>query len=167
MWRGNFAGRDQDCVETAITDRLIGICSEPDFGCCGNSAALPLMDRLGGILEADTRFYFHEDQKMAPARDDVDLAEGASPATRQNSEPLGDQKGGGAAFSRNSTRNAACRSGRTARLGRESGPSLAVIHRILREDQCTLVDLATRSSGGKRNFADCILDRNTFQCLAQ
>jgi hypothetical protein len=67
----------------------------------GDSAALPLIDRLGGILKGRARFYFHKDQKMAPARDDVDFANRAAPATRQDAESFGNQKGGSAALRRN------------------------------------------------------------------
>jgi len=62
---------------------------------------LSLIDRLGSILKSRARVYFHDDQKMAPARDDADFANRAAPATREDAKSLSNQKGGSPAFRRN------------------------------------------------------------------
>ena len=72
-------------------------------------------DGLGGVVELAARLHLDEDQHAAAARHDVDLADRAAPAPRQDAIAFGDQKGGGAALRREPERNAtATRSGRGA-----------------------------------------------------
>jgi len=94
----NLARRHQDRIETDITDHVVRICSQPYLGGGGDSPALPLADRLCGLIETGARLHFGEDQEVTPARDDIDFAQRASPASRENAEPLCDQESGGAAF---------------------------------------------------------------------
>jgi len=65
-------------------------------------AALPRVDWFSRVLKARACFYLYEHQQPTPARDDVNFADRAAPATRQDTEALGDEESGGAAFSRNS-----------------------------------------------------------------
>jgi len=88
----NFAGCNENCIKTTIADVRVRICREPDFSGGGDSAALPLIDRLGGILKGGARFNFHKDQKMAPARDDVDFANRAAPRRARMRNPLAIRK---------------------------------------------------------------------------
>ena len=59
------------------------------------------MTDFGRVVERRARLDLDEDQQRARrARDDVDLAERALPAPRQDAIALGDQTGGGAALRR-------------------------------------------------------------------
>lgn len=99
---GNFAWRHQNCIESAISDRFIRICRQPNLRRSRNPTALPLVDRFGGLLEARARLYLYEDQQLTPARDDIDFTDRAAPAPRQNSKALGNQEGRGATLGGNS-----------------------------------------------------------------
>src|SRR5258708_38965472 len=88
----NFAGRHQNRIKPNIAECLVGVGSEPNLRCGCNAPALPLVDGFGRLIECGARFYFGEDQKLAPARDDVDFTEWTSPASRQNAESLPDQQ---------------------------------------------------------------------------
>jgi hypothetical protein len=96
----NSARRHQERIETDITNRFIWICREPYFGGSGNSSTLPLMNGFRSLIKAGARFYFSEDQKVTPSRDNVDFAERASPTPRQNAKSLCDQESGSTAFGR-------------------------------------------------------------------
>ena len=162
---GNFAWRHQNCIESAISDRFIRICRQPNLRRSRNPTALPLVDRFGGLLEARARLYLYEDQQLTPARHDIDFTDRAAPAPRQNSKALAIRKAAARLSAEIPTRNAACRSGRGRRFDGERGSSLAVISHIPGEIERTLIDLAARTSGDKGNFAHCVLDRNAPQRL--
>jgi hypothetical protein len=86
-----------------LTDELesanAGSC-EPHFRGGGNSPALMLIDRLRRFIKAGAGLHFSKDQKLTSACDDIDFAQRASPAPRENAESPWDQKSGGAAFGR-------------------------------------------------------------------
>ena len=94
----NFTRRYQDRVETDIADKFIRIRCKPYFSSGRNPSALALVDRFRSLIKAGTCFHLCKHQKPTPARDDVDFAERASPAPRQNAESLRDQESGGPAF---------------------------------------------------------------------
>src|SRR5258708_9768394 len=81
---------------------MVALAGEPGLGGGGDAGSLPVGDRRGRLLEIVPRVLLDENQEMPAARDDVDLADRAAPAPRQDAESLGDEIGGGAAFSRNS-----------------------------------------------------------------
>src|SRR5262249_43138658 len=64
--------------------------------------ALPVGDRPGGVVERRARLDLDEDQEAAAARDDVDLADRAAPAPRNDAEALGDEQHRGPALGRDS-----------------------------------------------------------------
>src|SRR5580704_13029990 len=94
------AGRDQDGVDAHVLERVIALAGEPGFGGGRDARALAVGDRPGRILDRVARLHLDEDQKPSAARDDVDLADWAAPAPRQDTVALGDQEGRGAAFGR-------------------------------------------------------------------
>jgi len=94
----NFTRRYQDSVETDIADKIVRICCEPYFGSGRNPPALALVDRFRSLIKAGTCFHLRKHQKLTSACDDVDFAERASPAPRQNAESLRDQESCGPAF---------------------------------------------------------------------
>ena len=100
--------------------RGVRVVREPDLGGGRDALALALGHRPGGIVEVLARLDLDEDQQRAAAGDDVDLADRAAPAPRQDAKALGDQKSGGAALRRNagSERNLALRAGSFTRICR-------------------------------------------------
>ena len=82
-------------------------CGHPGLRASQASAAAAMRarwrvgDRPGGIVEVLARLDLDEDQQAAPAGDDVDLADRAAPAPRQDAKALGDEKGRRPAFRRN------------------------------------------------------------------
>ena len=98
MCRGILPRHDQDGVEAQVLNVGLRIIREPDFrrGC--DAPLRARRDRLRGVVERGARFHFDEDQRLAAAGDDVDLAERAFQAPRQNAIALGDELCGGAAL---------------------------------------------------------------------
>ena len=96
----NFAWRHQNRIKADITNRFVRVCCEPNL--CGgcDPPTLPLANRFRSLIEVGPRFHLGEDQELAPACDDIDFAERAPPASRQNAESLCDQEDRGAAFCR-------------------------------------------------------------------
>ena len=117
---------------------------------------------------ARARLHFDEDQQMAAGGDDVDFAERAFPAPRQNAIAFADQPGGGAAFGG----KAEAEGRHSLRARRRLSPTgcaayAGAIAGIFREFERALIDLAARTSGGKRHFADRVLDRDALERMAQ
>jgi hypothetical protein len=83
-------------------NRLVRICGQPDLSGCGNPSALPLIDRFSGFGKAGPCLDLGEHEEMTAPGDDIDLAQGTSPASCQNTEAFRDQERRRPAFSRNS-----------------------------------------------------------------
>src|SRR5262249_56455745 len=89
---GNAARRHQHGVEADIANAGIGIAREPGLGGADDARALAIGHRPGGVIERVARLDLDEYEQRAAARDDVDLAERAPPAPRQDAKALGDQE---------------------------------------------------------------------------
>ena len=108
------------------------------------------------------------------ARDDVDFADRAFPAPRQDAEALGDQQSGGAALRRNAELKARPAAPGAAPLWRPA-PAFGAAARVIarhRRHPCAsveraLIDLAARPAGRQRDLADRVLDRDARQRPAQ
>src|SRR6476619_89164 len=72
----------------------------PCLGGGGDAQALAWGHRPGGIVEVRARLDLDEDQQVAAAGDDVDLAHRAAPAPRQDAKALDDQECGRSALGR-------------------------------------------------------------------
>jgi len=100
----NFAGRNDESIESNISDRVVRVHREPNLGGSRNMLPLP-QHRFCSLFETPARFYFCEHQEMARACNNNNFTKWASSPSRQNAESFSDEKSG-----RNA--NAACRSGR-------------------------------------------------------
>ena len=102
MWRGIFPGA------TKIASNRQSLIVSSGFAASQTSAAAAIRRRCRGLTEFSrslkirSRLHLYKHQQPTPARDDVDFAERAAPAARQDAEALGDQESGGAALCRNS-----------------------------------------------------------------
>src|SRR3954464_7196989 len=102
--RGNVtrdaAGRDQHGVEADVVNAVIGMTGQPDLGGGGDARLLPIGHRPCRIIQLCARFHLHEHEQMSAAGDDIDLAQRALPASRQNAETLCDEEARRAALGR-------------------------------------------------------------------
>src|SRR5262249_61721046 len=85
------AGSDQHGIEANVADAVVRKAREPGFGGADNAGALALGDRPGRVIELFARLDLDEHQEMPAPRDDVDLAERASEAARQDAKAFCDQ----------------------------------------------------------------------------
>jgi hypothetical protein len=93
--------RNQHGVEADVLYGTVGMGGEPRLGGGDDARALAVGDRPSGIVKVFARLHLDKNQQLAASRVDVDLADRRAETPRQNSESLGDEKGGGAAFGRN------------------------------------------------------------------
>jgi hypothetical protein len=140
--------RDQHGVEANVLYGMRGIGGKPRVGGCDNARPLPTGDRPRGIVKALARLHFDEDQQLAPARNDIDLANGRPIPTREDAEALGDEEGRSRGWAR----------------GR-SGSCIGAA--ILRELQRVLVDFAARAPGDGRDFGHGFLHRQAPKRAAE
>src|SRR5215470_11306379 len=84
--------RDQHGVEADVGNARVGMIGEPGFGGRDDAAALALGHRPGGIVELVARLDLDEHEQAAPPCHDVDLADRAAIAPRQDAEALGNQQ---------------------------------------------------------------------------
>src|ERR1700686_986754 len=94
------ARRHQYGIETHVLERMITLAGEPGLGGRHDTGPLAVGDRPGRVVEFVPRLHLDEDQQAPAGRDDVDLADRAAPAPRQDAKAFGDEIGGGAAFRR-------------------------------------------------------------------
>ena len=106
--------------------------------------------------------------RRAAAGDDVDLADRALPAPRQDAKALGDQQHRRPAFGRQAgaERDLTLRP-RAAAEHRAGARALIGHRRGLGERQRALVDLAARPAGDGGDLADRLLHRHALERLAQ
>src|SRR5215471_2944547 len=88
----NTAGRHQHGIETDIADAIIGVLREPRLGGGGDAQALAIGDRPCGVVQPVAGLDLDEHQQAAAAGDDVDFADRAPPAARQDAKAFGDEK---------------------------------------------------------------------------
>src|SRR5215471_21744253 len=88
----NTAGRHQHGIEANIADAVIGVLREPDLGGGGDAQPLAIRDRPCGVVQSVAGLDLDEHQQAAAAGDDVDFADRAPPATRQDAKAFGDEK---------------------------------------------------------------------------
>lgn len=165
-----FSGRDQNTIETHIANGRHRIGGEPNFRRRRDALLLPVGDGFGRIVQCRARFHLDENQRVAAGGDDVDFAKRAFPAPRQNTVAMRDQPGRCAAFRRNAEAEAAIFSGRASRLclsALGAGRLLRAIVAVFFDVERALIDFAARPPGGKRHFADRILDRDARQRASQ
>src|SRR5438105_4064929 len=84
--------RDQHGVKPDIADPIIGIARKPGFRRRNDAATLALGDGPRRVVQRRSRLDLDEDQKLSPPRNNIDLSDGALPATRQDAKSLGEQK---------------------------------------------------------------------------
>src|SRR5207248_3284892 len=84
--------RHQDGIEADIVDPLVRDPRQISLGGRNDARALAIGDRPGGIIEMLARLDLDEDEEMPAACDDIDLADRALPAARQDAKTFGDEK---------------------------------------------------------------------------
>ena len=87
------AWSDQHGIEPDVANALRRVARQPGLGGADDSAALTLGHGPGGIIEGLPRLDLDKHQEAAASRHDVDLAERAFPAARQDAKALGDEIG--------------------------------------------------------------------------
>ena len=100
IWRGNRPGATRMASKRMSRMLSIGIVRQPGFGGADNARALAFRDRPRGVVKTLARLDLDEHEQMTPPGNDVDLAEPAPEAARENAEALRDQKGRRPAFGR-------------------------------------------------------------------
>ena len=117
--------------ESRIYNDVAATVTEIEKFSANDARALPIGHRPSGVIERLARFDLDEHQQVPAPRDDVDLAERAAPAPRQDSKALGDEErrrpalGGDAGAKRDRalrTRRRHWRGGRAVIIGHGRGP---------------------------------------------
>ena len=128
---GDFAGHDQDRVEADRTFHGVRVRGKPVLGGVDDVRLLARGQRLGRGIETLARFHLDEDQRAAPARNDVDLADRRFEAARDDAVALGQEKGRGLLSAERPNCSAARRFGAGALPGpggsRRSGPVIMAV----------------------------------------
>src|ERR1700746_2556505 len=88
----NTAWRHQHGIEADIADAVIAVSREPRLGGGGDAQALAIGDGPCGVVQSFARLDLDEHQQAAAASDDVDFADWAPPAPRQDAKAFGDEK---------------------------------------------------------------------------
>src|SRR5262245_447244 len=94
----NPSRRDQHGVEADVLYGINRIGGKPRLRGCDNARPLTVGDRPGRVVELLARFNLDEDQELAPACHDVDLADRRAVAPREDAEALGDEESSRTAF---------------------------------------------------------------------
>src|ERR1700722_8505310 len=97
---GDAARRHQYGIEAHIAEIMVALAGEPGLGGGHDAGPLSVSDRPGRILEFLPRLHLDENQQLPAPRDDVDLADRAAPAPRQDAKAFGYEIRRGAAFRR-------------------------------------------------------------------
>ena len=132
-------------------------------------AAGAAITRLGRVVERARAPSPRRTPAAAAARDDVDLADRASEAPRHDAIALGDEKAAARLSADrpmlNAPRRAPGAAGRRCSSGARHLRS-SRHRRAFAERERALIDLAARPAGGRRDFADGVLDRGALQAPA-
>ena len=162
----NALRRDQHHVEAHVAVHVVRVSGEPGFRRRDDPALLPHDHGFGRIVEPLARLDLDEDQRSAPPRHDIDLADRALPAPRHDAVALRDQEGGGAALGREAEREGDL----TLRPGSGAARWWAAYVRSgascflgFRKLERAAVDGAPRRSGRRCDFGDSLLHRRTRQ----
>jgi hypothetical protein len=97
-----LAGCDQHGIKPDIAIGIVRMLREPGCGGSRNSALLAFGDAFRRVVEPRTRLNLDKHQHVSAPLDDIDVANRAAQAPRNDTIPLGNEISGRAAFRRQS-----------------------------------------------------------------